>query len=191
MPTDVFEIELAKIDRDLMRLSDSPVEQENRRRIGRWMENVAEIQRRCREQDLRSEDFLALKNSQNPQERELATTFEHVYERPHTQGPQGDCVAVDWNPRTQRYEVLNGSNRLLVAHELKLKHYPAIVQAPDVATLRRLRSDSRELFRHEAPVRGQTQIEREHARERMEEEERRTEKQKQELRRKREQERQR
>lgn len=194
MPLDVFDIDLKEIDPNFIRHKDSPLEQENRRRIALWMQNVSEIQHRCRMQRLRAEDFLALKDNPDPRERAIAETFEHVYERPHTHGSPADCVAVDWNPTTRRYEVMNGSNRMLVAQELKLDHYPVIVQAPDVATLRRLRSDCRQRFGHEIPARGLRQIEREHEHERMEGEEQRIEQQKQlerEQRRKREQERRR
>lgn len=194
MPLDVFDIDLDDIHPELIRRRDSRLEQENRQRIAQWMPNVPEIQRRCLTQRLRAEDFLALKNSPEPRERAIAETFEYVYERPHTHGSPADCVAVDWNPATRSYEVSNGSNRLLVAKELNLKHYPVIVQAPDIATLRRLRSDSRQRFGPEIPARGLRQIEREHERERLEEREHRMEQQKQldrEQRRKREQDRKR
>lgn len=183
MPMDLIEIDLNKLDPEFIRRSDTPLDQANRRRIAQWMQNVSEIQRRCRTQRLRAEDFLALRTSPDTRDRALAETYERVYERPLTD--QTDCVAVHWNQQTQRYEVSNGSNRLLTAQELKLNHYPATVFAADVAALRRLRSEGRELFGHEMPERGLRHFEREHQREQLDQQEAEREKQR-EQRRKRE-----
>ncbi|MEM4723486.1 MAG: hypothetical protein QXP01_00565 [Candidatus Hadarchaeum sp.] len=50
-----------------------------RQEIERWMENLKEIQRLCRERGYTDEDFKRTRNSPGQREREIALRYEHFY----------------------------------------------------------------------------------------------------------------
>lgn len=108
----------------------------SRQEMERWIENVKEIQRLCREGYDR-EDFLRMANSPNQREQELAEAYRYFYEPPYHQ----QAIRLAWDPQRQQLEVEDGQYRIWLAKQMGLRHLPAYVSAPDKVTLERLRQE--------------------------------------------------
>ena len=107
----------------------------SRQEMERWIENLLEIQRLCREEGYDREDFLRMAQSQDPRERELAESNRHFYEPPDPER----AIRLYWDPQQQQLEVENGRYRVWLAKQMGVRHLPAYVSAPDKVTLERLR----------------------------------------------------
>lgn len=117
-----------------------------RQEIERWMKNLKEIQRLCREKGYTDEDFKRMRNSPDQREREIAESYEHFYG-----GEGARTITVRWE--RDHYEVEEGHHRLIVAQQMGIRHIPARVYAPDEGTLQRLREEGERISAGEQPVR--------------------------------------
>jgi len=152
-PEDFFEIDLSKvrvprIDPNFQRTYHGYTREE----VEGWIRNLKEIQRLCRERGYTAKDFQRMRHSLDPKEQALWKTYYELYESP--QKPH--WVKVSWE--RDHYEVENGAHRILLAKQMGLKHMPAHVAAPDVATLQRLRAEGERVAAGEYPKRTTTPV---------------------------------
>ena len=111
-----------------------------REAMAEWMSQLAEIQRRMREEGWRAEDFERLRQSRDPAERALAETHHKFYDYGSKGGRLNfDFIKLEWTG--DHYEITNGRHRIWLAKQYGLRTVPAYVYAPDRATLERLRRE--------------------------------------------------
>lgn len=114
----------------------------SREEIEKFIENLREIQKICREKKYTVRDFEKMQYSPNPKERELYITYKKFYT---LDSPV--CITVVWGG--DHYEIENGRYRLWMAREKGLKHVPALVYAKDRETIQRLREEGERISRGE------------------------------------------
>ncbi len=128
-----------------------------REEIAQWIEELAEIQRLCREEGYTDEDFQRMRSSSDPKERALGETYHKFYDHDSSGSKMNhDFIAVEWVG--DHYEVTNGRHRVWMAQQMGLRHIPARVSAPDEATLQRLREEGERVAAGEQPKRSSTPV---------------------------------
>jgi len=93
-----------------------------------------------------------MRNSLDSKERALGETYHQFYDH----DVNHDFIKLEWVG--DHYEVTNGRHRVWMAKQMGLRHMPAMVSAPDEATLQRLRAEGERIAAGEYPKRGSTPI---------------------------------
>jgi hypothetical protein len=150
---DFFEVDVSKIRVDEVEPNwERTPHGYTREQIAQWIAELKEIQRLCREKGYTDEDFRRMRSSADPKERALGETYHKFYDH----DVNHDFIKLEWVG--DHYEVTNGRHRVWMAKQMGLRHMPAMVSAPDEATLQRLRAEGERIAAGEYPKRGSTPI---------------------------------
>ena len=137
---DFFEVDLKQVPLPDLDPDWSASKGYTREEMSGWICQLAEIQRRMREENWRATDFERLRQSPEPAERALAETYYKFYGHgANGRGLNHDFIKLEW--AGDHYEITNGRHRIWLAKQFGLATMPARVWAPDRATLERLRLD--------------------------------------------------
>ena len=153
---DFFEVDLNKLRVDGVDLNFQRTPHGyTREEIAQWMEELREIQRLCREKGYTDEDFQRMRQSSDPKERALGETYHKFYDHEASgERMNHDFIKLEWVD--DHYEVTNGRHRVYMAKQMGLRHIPAMVSAPDEATLQRLREEGKRIAQGELLERSST-----------------------------------
>lgn len=119
--------------------------------IGRWLDDYREVERLI-VAGAKREDFERMADSPDPQEQRMWQAYSYGFDPHHR---HTDRVTVEWVQGS--YRVGDGIHRAVLAREEGLTHLPAIVRAPDQATLDMLQKQDEGSYSRRKPEIDRTQ----------------------------------